>query len=236
MDENELEQVLRAGLESRAAETDVTAPVADRARAEVSRRRRTRWGAVGAAAAVVLVVGGVAVATRGGGDDARRPPSVEPALNDRWSARAHAGWRTEYWRGVAVDVPADWGYGGAPYDGETACYPEAMVAADGSRPGRADDLGCVGRPIAVTDVCALIPTSLGADGALRLAGCRASSPGTYEYDNGYVQETIEVGGVTVTVGSERRCAARGDPGDRAIERGHGLRTSAPRDAARRHRD
>ena len=56
----------RAGLESRSAHADATAPVADRARAEVGRRRRTRLGLVAAAAAVVLVVGGVAVVTEWG--------------------------------------------------------------------------------------------------------------------------------------------------------------------------
>ena len=132
MDENELEQVLRAGLESRAVETDVTAPVADRARAEVSRRRRTRWGAIGAAAAVVLVVGGVAVATRGGSDDARRPPAVNQPSTTDGAPGSHAGWRTEYWRGVAVDVPADWGYGGAPYGRPVLACSEAVLDADGA--------------------------------------------------------------------------------------------------------
>jgi|GEM_PF-6128120 len=42
MDEREIEQVLRTGLERHAAVTDVTAPVADRARDRVGRRRRTR--------------------------------------------------------------------------------------------------------------------------------------------------------------------------------------------------
>ena len=47
-------------------------------------------------------------------------------------------WRTEYWANVAVDVPADWGYGGAPVESAgdvVACYPEAMAGADGSRLG-----------------------------------------------------------------------------------------------------
>ena len=66
MDEREVEQVLRDGLEARARDADVTAPVVARARAEVAQRRRNRVGAVSAAAAaVVLVVGGIAVATRG---------------------------------------------------------------------------------------------------------------------------------------------------------------------------
>lgn len=209
MDEHELEQTLRAGLERRAAEADVSAPVADRARGEVSGRRRTRWSVVGAAAAVVLVVGGIAVATSRGGDDAQEPPTgSDPTPTDVQPPR-EGEWRTEYWAGVAVDVPADWGYGGAPAEsgGEVlACYPEAVTAPDGSHLRRPGERGWVGRPIAVSDVCALYPwlehspqeeplepyVWLGA----------AVEPGVVEYDNGVVQETVEVDGVTVTVGSD----------------------------------
>jgi len=208
MDERELEQVVRAGLERRSAEVDVTAPVAARARAEVGRRRRTRWGVGAAAAAVVLVVGGVAVATRGGDDDAKEPPAVDESTGDARPAEV-TEWRTEYWQGIAVDVPADWGYGGAPVESGgdvVACYPEAMVVADGRRLQQSGERGWVGRPIAVTDVCALYPwiehspqeeptapyVWLGAE----------VEPGVVDYANGYVEETVEVDGVAVTVASD----------------------------------
>jgi hypothetical protein len=211
MEEQEIEQVLRDDLERHAAAADVTPPVADRARADVARRRRTRWGAVGAAAAVVLVVGGVAVATRGGSDDARTPPTVnEPSTTD--GAPGSHDWRTEYWGGVAVDVPAEWGYGGAPiaYEGGgvsdvSACYPEAMVAADGRRLRQSGDRGWVGRPIAVTDVCAGYPwieNSPQEEPAAPYVWLGAAvEPGVVEYGNGVVEETIEVDGVTVTAGT-----------------------------------
>ena len=113
MDDDELEQALRAGLERRAAEADVTAPVAARARDEVSRRRRTRWGVVRPRPPWSSSSAGsrwrpVAVATMAHGrrSSVTRPSDVAPAGSTEW--------RTEYWGAVAVDVPADWGYGGAP--------------------------------------------------------------------------------------------------------------------------
>ena len=99
MDENELEQTLRAGLERRSTEVDVTAPVVDRARAEVGRRRRSRFGAVGAAAAVVLVVGGIAVATesgrgrRGGAADQQSHRHRGAAAPNGGVAHRVLGWR-----------------------------------------------------------------------------------------------------------------------------------------------
>lgn len=207
MDERDVERALRQGLEARADEADVRVPVAARARAEVGRRRRARWGVGAAAAAVVVVVGGVAVATGTGGDGggAGAPPATSPTASD--PPPQDPPWRTEHWRGVAIDVPEEWGYGGAP-SGSAACWPAAMVRPDGTRPrgGEDPDLGWVGRPIALTDVCAPYPwiehspqeeptapyAWLGAD----------VEPGTVEYGNGYVEETIEVGGVTVTVATD----------------------------------
>jgi hypothetical protein len=200
MDEHELEQVLRDGLERRATDADVTAPVVARARAEVSRRRRTRWGVGAAAAAAVLVVGGVAVATGDREEDADPPTVVDDDTSADSLPEPAAEWRTEYWASVAVDVPSDWGYGGAPFDDGTACYPEAMVAADGSRIARAGDRGWVGRPIAATDVCASVPRAWEPTAPYVWLGA-AVGPGTLEYDNGYVQETVEVARTTVTVGA-----------------------------------
>ncbi|PWN03459.1 hypothetical protein DJ010_04890 [Nocardioides silvaticus] len=198
MDEQELRATLRTSLERHAAEADVTAPVADRARGEVRRRRRTRWSVVGAAAAVALAVGGAAVAT-GGDDPAQGPSTVDEGSADVTPTSTDE-WRTEYWGGVAVDVPADWGYGGAPFDDGTACYPEAMIGPDGRRLRTSGDRGWVGRPIGATDVCALVPNAWEPSAPYAWLGAGVE-PGTYEYDNGYVQETIEVEGVTVTVGT-----------------------------------
>ena len=117
-------------------------------------------------------------------------------------------WRTEYWADMKVDVPADWGYGGAPMasGGDVvSCFPEQMLEADGQRvptnqmPGQ---VGYVGRPIAMTDVCVPYPDNrpdlphvpyvwLGADVEV----------GTVDLGDGFVQETVEVNGSTLTVAS-----------------------------------
>lgn len=189
MEEQDLRAMVRAGLEQYAAEADVTVPVAERARQEVRRRRRARWSVAAVAAAVVLVVGGVAVATRGGGDTDRAPvadgtSAVETAPLDT------TGWRTEYWGPVAVDVPPDWGYGGAPLP-----YNDLTVCAPGSPPGY------VGRPILQTDVCTYLESGWQPDAPYVWLGAEIE-PGEKEWGNGYVQETIELGGTTVTVGSD----------------------------------
>lgn len=197
MDERELEELLRGGLATHAEDADTTAPVVDRVRADVGRRRRTRWSAVAAAAAIAVIAGGTSVVALRG-DEPSRNVDLPPAADSQ--SAVDGEWRTEFWADLAVDVPADWGYGGAPDAKGLACYPEAMVGPDGEYVDGGHGLGYVGRPISGTDVCALVPKAwepaapyvwLGAD----------IEPGTYEYDNGYVQETVEVNGSTLTVGT-----------------------------------
>lgn len=205
MDEHEVEARLRADLERRAAEADVTAPVVARARERVARRRRTRLSVGAVAAAVVVVVGGVAVATRDGGGGTSQPADDGPTPSE--SLPGPGEWRTEYWADTAVDVPADWGYGGAPDRSGTACYPIAMVSAAGERlEERADStVGWVGRPIGITDVCATYPWIEHSPQETPTAPYvwlgAGVDPGVVEYADGFVQETVEVNGSTVTVGT-----------------------------------
>ncbi|NYJ02034.1 hypothetical protein HNR19_002732 [Nocardioides thalensis] len=203
MHDQELEQVLRAGLAARAEEADTTAPVVDRARADVGRRRRTRWSMVGAAAAVTVIAGGASVVAVTGNE----PPDFVPLEVDRTPGTADREWRTEYWADVAVDVPADWGYGGAPSSGRgrVACYPTPMVTADGEHLERLrskpEVSGYVGRPITMTDSCAgyVAGAPFEANGPFVWLGA-AVPPGVIERD-GFVQETVEVNGTTLTVGT-----------------------------------
>jgi len=157
---------------------------------------------------VVLVVGGVAVATRGGPGESQEPPvGDDPTTADTRPTGGER--RTEYWQGIAVDVPADWGYGGAPAEsgGEVAaCFPEAALGADGGHLRRPGDRGWVGRPIAMTDFCALYPwieysPQLEPTQPYVWLGA-AVEPGVVEYANGYIEETVVVDGVVVTVASD----------------------------------
>ncbi len=199
MDEQDLERMLRDGLEARAADADVSPPVVARARAAVGRRRRTRWTVGVAAAAAVVVAGGVAVAAVQGEDP---PPGRDREVAD--TGEVPQDWRTEHWGDLAVDVPAGWGYGGAPVDG-SACYPEAAVGPDGAHVDE-PTLGWVGRPVALTDVCAAYPwieDSPQEEPAAPYVWLGAEvETGTVRYADGFVQETVATHGTTLTVGSD----------------------------------
>jgi hypothetical protein len=204
MDEHELEQVMRDGLQRRAEDADTTAPVVERARAARRRRRGRRAAVVLAAASVVAVVAAGAVLAgddpEAGGSDRVAQPGPLPTE-----------WRTEYWRDLKVDVPADWGYGGAPMDlgasDTLACSATAMVGADGTRLKRDDPTrGYVGRPIALTDVCQKYPF-IGPDAAPPDApyvwlGAAGVGLGTENLGDGWEQETVEVNGSRLTVATD----------------------------------
>jgi hypothetical protein len=134
--------------------------------------------------------------------------SGPPAPTGEPRAERQDQWRTEHWHDVQVDVPADWGYGGAPIGDRTgryACWPEAMVSAAGQDLRNGEGKPYVGRPIALTDLCVPYPFEgsqpglpdapyvwLGAD----------VEPGSVELGEGWVQETREVNGSTVTVATD----------------------------------
>ncbi len=117
-------------------------------------------------------------------------------------------WRTELWRGVSVEVPADWAYGSAPMDeagGRVACAATAMVSASGGPVRDERTVPYVGRPIVLTDVCQIYPfigpdtdppsvpsVWLGADVEV----------GSDDLGDGWVRETVEAAGTTITVTSD----------------------------------
>jgi hypothetical protein len=206
-EDQDLERLVRAGLDRHAGEVDTAVPVAARARAAAGRRRRTTRvvAGVGALAVAAALVTAVVVDRTGsdpdGGDLVVDTPSPDPDP-------LPTGWRTEYWHDTQVDVPDDWGWGTAPLspvpgDDLTLCGgPGAMVLSDGSRETNADPSEpYVGRPIMLSDLCVVTtdPTTpaapyvwLGAD----------LEPGTVDLGDDWVQETRVVNGSTVTVGSD----------------------------------
>jgi hypothetical protein len=209
-DQAELERLIRAGLERHAAEVDTSVPVASRARA-AARRRRSARVAVGSVCAVsVIAVAAVALDLVDGLDR-----SEGPAVGTPTEGSGHVSeWRTEYWRDMQVDVPAGWGFGGAPMsmpeDGSgaraLACGAVAIVSADGEKLGREDPaMPYVGRPIAQTDVCAAYPW-IGPNSGPPMAPYvwlgAAVEPGTVELGDGYVEETVEVNGSRLTVATQ----------------------------------
>jgi len=199
VDDPELERLMREGLERRADDADVAAPVTQRARAAVRRRQRG-WLAAGFTAATVAAI--VVVAALGSTPPPPRDPDIAPATE----VPSTGDWRTEYWADMRVDVPADWGWGGAPQHTSGDVYfcghPGAYRLPDGRSFVNGDPTQpYVGRPIAQSDLCI-------GDGDERP---RASyvwfdaagvEPGTVRLGGGYVQETVEVGGSTLTVATD----------------------------------
>jgi hypothetical protein len=206
-EDQELERLVRASLDRRAEEMDTAVPVVARARTAARRRRTTRVvagaGALAVAAALVTAVvvdrsdpdpdgGGLVVDT----------PSPDPLPS---------GWRTEYWHDTQVDVPDDCGWGTAPstvrQDGqETTTFfcggPGAAVLADGTREGNADaSVPYVGRPIMLSDMCVGGVESKPPSAPYVWLGA-AIEPGIVDLGDGWVQETREVNGSTVTVGTD----------------------------------
>ena len=177
-----------------------------------------------------MVAAGVAIGGRGGDepDPGERVGEPLPAPEQ---------WRTEYWHDMRVDVPADWGYGGAPMDDGTddvvACWPSAMVTADGQPAGaRRPDLPYVGRPIALTDVCTMYPfnapDAAAPEGAVRLArrAGRARAPSTWATAG--CRRRSRSTAARLTVATRRPRAAHPDP--RLGRRGRDVhvRASSPR--------
>lgn len=203
-DDAALEREMRAGLEERAGRVDVDVPVADRARRAARGRRTTRWAVVGVAAASVVAVAVVSaiVATDGSSPTDSSGPVAESPGGSGAEAPPTA-WRTESWGDLEVEVPADWGYGGAPDAEGIACYPAATSDADGNpiAGADADGIGYVGRPIVSTDSCASIDAMQRADIAPTAPYVWLGAgldPGVVELAGGYTQETVDAEGSTVT--------------------------------------
>ncbi len=157
---------------------------------------RKSWIAVGAAAAVIVAVAVAGVLLRGDAD--------EPTSGGR-DSRLPAEWRTEHWRDLQVEVPADWGYGGAPIEsgGLVSCFPGAAIGPDGAQLEGEPTRGYVGRPITLTDVCVPYPDNRPGGPQAPYVWLGAHIPtGTLDLGGGFVQETVEVNGSKLTVGSD----------------------------------
>jgi hypothetical protein len=198
-DEPELERLVRASLDTHASEVDTAVPVATRARA-AARKSHRGWIAVGAAvvAAAAAVLVPVLVVDHGELSETPRPVTQLPAQ-----------WRTEYWRDAAVDVPVGWGWGTAPrrsdFGDDPGLYlcggPGAMLLPSGRRVNADPTRPYVGRPIMLSDACAGGAPLRNPQAPYVWLGADLPA-GTSDVGNGYTQETVEVGGTTVTVGTD----------------------------------
>jgi len=187
-DERELEEVMRSGLAERAEQAPerLTEPFVGR------RGRRTRnWLVGGTAAAVAATVIGVSLlsGTTGG---------PGPGTGDRTSASDPVAgvpddWRAESYGGVQVWMPPSWETGAAPFE---ASWEGGAVLDCRDQP----DGPYAGRPVMQSDMCTTFDPDrqqTPADDFVWVGS--VLEPGTVDLGGGYVEETVVVGGVHVTV-------------------------------------
>lgn len=204
-DDRSLERLMKQGLERRAREVDVDVPAAARAREAAGRSRWRTAAAAGLAAACVAGVAGGVVLLRD--EDSPSGSISGDPTTDGPTPPATGEWRTEYWHDVQVDVPPDWGWGGAPFEptwedranGLLACAAGPFLAPGSSDPDW-QTTPYVGRPLFLTDVCMSYRDDQWPEPTAPYVWLGSPiEPGIREFDNGYVQETRGVNGSTVTV-------------------------------------
>jgi len=185
--------LLERTLTARAASASAPLDLAFRARARRRRRAALQWTVTGAAAVGVAAAIAVPMALAGGAADpvaavdiaepseAPAPPvysglsPVEPA---------DEGWRWETYRGVELQVPADWHTGGTHQPCGWA-YEDGTSVPYVSRPGGViAAVGCGPQPVE-----RWVPY-------VEFGGFK---PGLEELEAGWVRQTIQVGEVDVTV-------------------------------------
>jgi hypothetical protein len=179
MDDTELEQAFRARLQHRADDADTTVDLLGPATSAARARRRRRvalTGALGLAAAALVTAVVVQNPDEPDGPDGPR------VADDGPSEPLPTEWRTEAWHGLQIEVPANWGWGGAP----DACGVGPALGAT----------AYVGRPISNTDACGGVPEGPAAD----YVWLGPEWPlGVQDLGGGYVSETVDVQGSRLTV-------------------------------------
>lgn len=195
-----VEQAVRESLERQALDADVDVPVVERARAAADGGPSAGRLLLVAAAVIAVVAGGVAIAqTRSGGDvaDPTRPKPTPTAAAD-----IPITWRTEAWHGAEVKVPPEWGWGGAPVEEMLNCDSGPARAADGSSVELSDPVPYVGRSVMLSDACTMMSRRTRPDPDAPYVWLGAPLPAGKVQMGKYVEETVEVGGTTVTVATD----------------------------------
>lgn len=222
MNDDELDRIMREGLERRAASADTgrAAELVATALRAASPRRTPAVIALAAAAVAVVALGTSVLVQRDdagrdvrpGGDPTSDGPTDGPTDG---SVPGPGEWRLEQWRGIQVKVPADWGWGGAPQpdfveegqppnDRFLDCGADAYLAADGTPFLNGDDhRAYVGRPVMQTDACNSFDRGDWQPPSAPYVWLGVEiEPGTVEFGNGYVMETRVVEGATVSVATK----------------------------------
>lgn len=187
--ENE-ERVFREALQGLADGADVSAPIAAQARAAAARRRAGRVVMAVAAASVAAVSVAGFVVSRDWSDESAGPVVDQPSESAEVTE-----WRTEYYLTMQVDVPADWGWGEIGFGTNCAT---AATAPPGV-PLDPETTPYVGRPVYGAGECDWPPGPPSAD----YLWINSDQPErVVDFGNGYVEETVSIGGARFTVASD----------------------------------
>jgi hypothetical protein len=116
---------------------DTVDPQAARHRAQA--RRRNGLMAAGVATALLLVAGVIGIPRLPAGQGsptAAEPagPEVRPSAVPPPTDPAPTGWRTEYYRSISFEVPADWGYAVPPEGSWCASAPDGKPRPEQRKP------------------------------------------------------------------------------------------------------
>lgn len=186
-DDTALERLMREGLQARADRLDLAVPEVSRGRRPAPWGRPTVWLTAAAAAAVAI---GTPFAWQALND----PPAQTPITS---AGEVPDSWRAESYGGVQVMVPPEWVQGSNPMPDEgPAGRPDSGSWCGGPMPS-----AYVGRPVMLSDACFALATVRMMPPSVDSVwfGAPNVSPGVNDFGNGFVQETVEVGGVTVAV-------------------------------------
>lgn len=215
MDDEQLERAVRDGLHLKADEVEVVGGYAEAAHRGARRRGRVKVAAAALVAAAVIVPAAVIAQQSAGTDNVATDGKSNDGGRDAsgWTGGpapvAPANWRVESYNGVQLRVPPDWGWGGTPShlpgsDSLGFCGPGAFAypGEDGiTRFTEEVDMPYVGRAgYTMTDVC-MGDWFASPEHPWVWLGARIDV-GTEKLSDDFVQQTVEVGGVRVTVGDD----------------------------------
>ncbi len=217
MDDEQLERAMRDALHRKADEVVVGSGYADSAHHSARRRGAFKVAAAALVAAAVIVPAALIVQQNAGTDTvaddggSTSAASTSSAETGGPAPAVPADWRVESYNGIQLRVPPGWGWGGTPShlpgsEGLGFCGPGAFAypGEDGVTRFREEvEMPYVGRAgYFMTDMC-LGDWSPSLQHPWVWLGA-SIDVGIEELSNGYVQRTVEVGGVRVTVGDDDR--------------------------------
>lgn len=176
--------------------TDSSESSASTAGSRRNPRRAVLLTIAGVALLLLAATGAVAVAAMLGPDDQVARPAGPPSMLP--ADTAPDGWRTEQYRDITFQVPADWGYAYEP-------GPAWCAGSDGKtpRPEHRKPYVALGEPDAVPAIaCPEMPDALLTEHVAAIQPMDKKADGQYELGNGFTEVTRTIGAVRLRAVSE----------------------------------